>query len=76
MPVGVMAHGPSEVGDRLAASRHDGPEPQRQEPVIRGGGKSRLKHRQYWHSKRWEPHTLNFSRWRFAWSQSSTALAP
>ena len=38
MSRGVMAHGPSDVGDGLAASRHDGPEPQRQEPGRRWGG--------------------------------------
>jgi hypothetical protein len=53
MPRGVMTHGTEDIGDGLATSRQDGPEPQHKAPVIRWSGKRRLKHTQYWHSTIW-----------------------
>jgi hypothetical protein len=49
----LRAYGPYNVGDGLAASRHDSPEPQHEEPVIRWRGKGRLKHPQDWHRNIW-----------------------
>ena len=37
--------------------------------MIRWGGKSRLKHTQYWHSKIWYLHSLSLSWLRLAVSQ-------
>jgi hypothetical protein len=52
------------MGDGLATGRQDGSKPQHKEPVIHWGGKSRLKHTQYWHSQVWPRHTLGLS-WRW-----------
>jgi len=48
MPLGVMTHRTADSRDGLATSRSEGSEPQHEEPVIRRGGKSRLKPTQYW----------------------------
>ena len=42
MPRGVMTHGMEDIGDGLATSRQDGPEPQHKAPVIRWSGKRHI----------------------------------
>jgi hypothetical protein len=66
MSLGVMMHGPYALGDGLATSGHDGSKPQHEEPVIRWGGKNRLKCMQYWHSTIWDLYTLSLSWLRLA----------
>jgi hypothetical protein len=58
-PCGVMAHGPYDGGDGLAASRHEGSEPQDKAPVRRGGGERRLKRTPSWHRNVWDRHLLS-----------------
>jgi hypothetical protein len=42
MPRGVMTHGTEDIGDGLATSRQDGPEPPHKAPVIRWSGKRHI----------------------------------
>jgi hypothetical protein len=59
MPLCVVAHGPSDGGDGMAASRQEGPEQQHEAPSRRWGGKSRLQHPQDRHGNIWDLHTLS-----------------
>ena len=61
MARGVMAPGAYEISDGLATGRQDGAQPQHKEPVIRWGGKNRLKHTQDWHRQVWQLHTLGLA---------------
>jgi hypothetical protein len=53
MTLGIMTHRTADMGEGLATRREYSPEPQHEEPVRRGGGKSRLKYTQYWHRNIW-----------------------
>jgi hypothetical protein len=61
MALGVIAHGPQEIGNGLATGRQDSPEQQHEEPIVGRCGKSWLKYAQYWHRKRWDLHALGLS---------------
>jgi hypothetical protein len=68
MTLGVRTHRTADIGDGPATRREYGPEPQHEEPMRRGGGKSRLPYTQYWHRKSWELHTRSLSWLRLALS--------
>jgi hypothetical protein len=53
MTLGVRTHRTADIGDGPATRREYGPEPQHEEPMRRGGGKSRLSYTQYWHRTSW-----------------------
>ena len=68
MTRGVRTHGPSDVGERPAARRHESAAPPHEAAVRRWGGKRRLPRPQDWPRNVWPLQTLGL-----AWGGGVTA---